>query len=81
LFHEDFFGALPDKKQFEIDRIKDIIIDVVNPEMIILFGSYAKGKYVEHKYNSKGITFEYISDYDFLVVTKENPENLMFRKA
>ena len=43
------------------------------PEKIILFGSYAKGKYVEHRYIGKdGILYEYISDYDFLVVTKEN---------
>lgn len=42
--------------------------------MIILFGSYARGKYVEDRYISQGITYEYISDYDFLVVTKNNPE-------
>lgn len=42
--------------------------------MIILFGSYAKGTFVEHRYVSKGITYEYISDYDFLVVTRNNPE-------
>ena len=41
--------------------------------MIILFGSYAKGKQVEHRYTGKdGIKYEYISDYDFLVVTKTN---------
>ncbi len=41
--------------------------------MIILFGSYAKGNYVEHRYTGKdGILYEYISDYDFLVVTKKN---------
>jgi HEPN domain-containing protein len=65
---------LPEKKQHEIRIITEIIKEVVNPEMIILFGSYAKNSYVEHKYISKGITFEYISDYDFLVVTKNNPE-------
>ncbi|MBL0336171.1 MAG: nucleotidyltransferase domain-containing protein [Chitinophagaceae bacterium] len=41
--------------------------------MVILFGSYAKGKQVEHRYTGKdGIRYEYISDYDFLVVTKNN---------
>ncbi|MFT3947180.1 MAG: HEPN domain-containing protein [Agriterribacter sp.] len=65
---------LPGQKQAEITRIKEIIREVVNPEMIILFGSYAKGTYVEHRYVSDGITYEYISDYDFLVVTKNNPE-------
>lgn len=41
--------------------------------MIILFGSYAKGTYVEHRYTANdGTTYEYISDYDFLVVTEKN---------
>ncbi|HEX7904908.1 MAG TPA: HEPN domain-containing protein [Chitinophagaceae bacterium] len=65
---------LPEKKQFEINLIADAIKEVVNPEMIILFGSHAKGTYVEHRYVSKGTTYEYISDYDILVVTKNNPE-------
>lgn len=68
LFH------LPDQKQSEIIRIVDIIKEVVSPEKIILFGSYAKGTYVEDRYRAKdGITYEYIIDYDFLVVTKDNP--------
>lgn len=65
---------LPAGKQDEILRITEIIREVVNPEMIILFGSYAKGTYVEDRYRSGGITYEYISDYDFLVVTRNNPE-------
>lgn len=63
---------LPQKKQYEIAQITDIIREVLNPEMIILFGSYAKGTYVEHKYQGGDrIIYEYISDYDFLVVMKE----------
>lgn len=65
---------LPAGKQDEILRITEIIREVVNPEMIILFGSYAKGTYVEDRYRSGGITYEYISDYDFLVVTRNNSE-------
>lgn len=66
---------LPEQKQQEILRIAEIIREVVHPEMIILFGSYAKGTYVEDRYRGKdGITYEYISDYDFLVVTKNNQE-------
>ncbi len=43
--------------------------------MIILFGSYAKGKQVQHRYTGRdGILYEYISDYDFLVVTKKVTE-------
>jgi HEPN domain-containing protein/predicted nucleotidyltransferase len=65
---------LPDKKQFEINLITDVIKEVVDPEMIILFGSHAKGTFVEDRYVSNGITYEYISDYDLLVVMKDNPE-------
>lgn len=63
---------LPEQKHFEINRIVEVIKEVANPEMIILFGSYAKGTFVEHRYVSKGITYEYISDYDFLVVMKNS---------
>jgi len=66
---------LPEHKQSEIKRIAEIIREVANPEMIILFGSYAKGKFVEHRYFTQdGIEYEYISDYDFLIVTKNEPE-------
>jgi len=64
---------LPQTKQDQILRIAEIIKEVAAPEKIILFGSYAKGNYVEHRYTGgNGIFYEYISDYDFLVVTKEN---------
>lgn len=66
---------LPENKKYEIERIIDIIREVVNPEMIILFGSYAKGTYVENRYHSSdGVESDYVSDYDFLVVTKNDPE-------
>lgn len=64
---------LPTSKREQILEIVDIIKDVVNPEKIILFGSYAKGNWVEHRYTGKdGILYEYISDFDFLVVTQKN---------
>lgn len=63
---------LPEKNQFEINHIVEIIKEVINPEMIILFGSYAKGTQVNHKYQNKdGTILEYTSDYDFLVVVKK----------
>jgi len=66
---------LPEKKQFEIKHIAEIIQEVINPEMIVLFGSYAKGRQVEHRYTGRdGSLNEYISDYDFLVVTKKVTE-------
>lgn len=66
---------LPEDKQQEILRIVDIIKEVAKPERIILFGSYAKGTYTEHSYTGRdGIRYEYVSDYDLLVVTKEATE-------
>lgn len=73
---------LPENKQYEIKRIADIIQEVVRPEMIILFGSHAKGTNVSHKYQSKdGTIHEYISDYDFLVVTKDNQEKTYVQES
>lgn len=73
---------LPEKKQFEIQRIAEIILEVVDPEKIILFGSHAKGTHVNHKYQTKDrIIHEYISDYDFLVVTHNNPEKTYVQEA
>lgn len=64
---------LPQGKRGQILEIVEIIKEVMAPEKIILFGSYAKGKFVQHRYTGKdGILYEYISDFDFLVVTKEN---------
>lgn len=64
---------LPQIKQDQILQITDIIKEVAKPEKIILFGSYAKGNFVEHRYTGRdGILYEYISDYDFLVVTRKN---------
>jgi len=68
---------LPKVNQEQILQIVEIIKEVIVAEKIILFGSYAKGKQVEHKYQVKdGTTFEYISDYDILIVLKEIPEKL-----
>jgi len=64
---------LPKTKQEQILKIAGIIKEVAAPEKIILFGSYAKGNYIEHRYTGKdGIIYEYISDYDFLIVTQQN---------
>jgi predicted nucleotidyltransferase len=61
---------LPENKQYEIQRIVEIIREVANPDMIILFGSHAKGTYTEHSYIGRdGVRYEYISDYDLLVIT------------
>jgi len=65
---------LPQIKQDQILQVVDIIKEVVNPEKVILFGSYARNAWVEDKYFENGVQYEYISDYDFLIVTKGNNE-------
>lgn len=68
----DALSHLPESNQKEIWRITEIIREVASPEMIILFGSYAKGTFTEHRYRGRdGIFYEYVSDYDLLVVTKD----------
>lgn len=62
---------MPESKQKEIAEILEIIKEEANPEKVILFGSHAKGTWVEDEYVEDGIRFSYISDYDFLVVIKK----------
>lgn len=38
--------------------------------MIVLFGSYASGQWLEDIYTGGHITYEYISDFDILVLTR-----------
>lgn len=65
---------LPEHKQTQLKEITDIIVKAVSPEKVILFGSHATNKWVEHRYTEGGITYEYISDYDILVITKSGEE-------
>src|SRR5688572_9109883 len=66
--------GLPEHRQKELILLVDIIKDVIQPDKIILFGSYAKGEQVEDRYVEDGILYEYKSDYDILVVTRDNME-------
>ena len=64
---------LPVNKQEELSAIKEIILECTpKTEMIILYGSYARGDWVEDVYQDNGTTYEYISDFDILVVTTKN---------
>ncbi|PZV77560.1 HEPN domain-containing protein [Algoriphagus aquaeductus] len=65
-------SRLPKPKQEEIAKALDIILKIANPEKVILFGSYAKGKWVDDITMEDGITFHYQSDFDFLVVIKDD---------
>lgn len=65
-------GYLPINKQTELADIVRIITEVFLPEMIILFGSYARNEWVEEKYDE--IHYRYQSDFDILVVVKTQSE-------
>jgi len=71
---KESLSHLPPFKGDEIQKVVEIIKEVANPLKVLLFGSYAKGQQVEHRYVENGILYEYKSDYDFLVVTREGAE-------
>ena len=56
-------------KQEELALLTELLKGCKGVEMVILFGSYARGEQVEDLYSEKGITYEYKSDFDILVVT------------
>ncbi len=63
---------LPINKQIELKHIVSVGRDLCDDvEMIILFGSYARGDYKEETDLKPGRKSGHKSDYDILVVTKE----------
>ncbi|MCE7067216.1 nucleotidyltransferase domain-containing protein [Dyadobacter sp. CY326] len=68
---------LPQNKQDELKEITQIIIEKVPAQMIILFGSYARGDWVED-YQEK---YEYVSDFDILIVTKDKNSAKQVKKS
>ena len=60
---------LPLTKREELQNITKLLSNIKEVEMVILFGSYARGQYVEDTYVENGTLYEYKSDYDLLVVT------------
>jgi len=62
---------LPESKQAELKKAVSAIRKAMKPEMIILYGSYARGDFVESdKYKEGHITYEYQSDFDILVLVE-----------
>src|ERR1044072_1835188 len=61
---------LPKHKQEELKEITSITRANPGVEMVILFGSYARGDWVEDVYTEGHITYEYKSDFDILVIVK-----------
>jgi uncharacterized protein len=66
---------LPKEKKDEIKKIVKTLLEFKEVEMIILFGSYATGKYVHlDRYIENGITYVYQSDYDLLIILSQNKQ-------
>jgi predicted nucleotidyltransferase/HEPN domain-containing protein len=64
---------LPKHKRDELRLVTEIILDECpTVQMVILFGSYARGDWVEDTYVEDDITYEYASDFDILVVVRSN---------
>jgi len=66
---------LPKAKRDELKKIVQTLLEFKEVEMVILFGSYATGKYVhQDKYVEDGITYVYKSDYDLLIILSQNKQ-------
>ncbi len=70
---ENSFKTIPIEKKKELRRVVNTIHQRVKHlsysiEMIILFGSYARGEGLEDVYQSEHITYEYQSDFDLLII-------------
>ncbi len=62
---------LPKHKSGELPLTVSIIREAVKVEKIILFGSYARGDWVEDEYMEGRVVYEYTSDFDLLVVVEK----------
>jgi len=60
---------LPENKQEELKWAAEIIQEMIGPDMLVLFGSYARGDWVEELAND-GVHYQYQSDFDLLAVVK-----------
>ena len=65
---------LPPHKLQTLDEIVSAIRRRHDVEMIILFGSHARGDWVEDEYEEDHVTYEYRSDFDILIVTAEKSD-------
>jgi predicted nucleotidyltransferase/HEPN domain-containing protein len=64
---------LPKHKREELKRVAEIILDECPTVlMIILFGSHARGDWVEDRHIEDGVLHEYMSDFDILVIVRSN---------
>lgn len=66
---------IPPRQQQDLQQIVLLILKVLKPEKIILFGSYARGDFVEYDEQAvEGHIEFYQSDLDILVITRHTSE-------
>ena len=70
---------LPEEKQVELERITALIRKAADVDMIVLFGSFARGDWVEDRYVEENILYEYHSDYDILVLVASEKKEKNYR--
>jgi predicted nucleotidyltransferase/HEPN domain-containing protein len=72
---------LPKHKRDELKTLTEVITERVDADFVILFGSYARGDWVEDRsIGDDGILYEYKSDYDILVVAR-NPRRYEYNDS
>jgi uncharacterized protein len=65
-------GHLPEVKQRELLQITKTIVEMVpSTQMIILYGSFARGTWVADRVGEHRMMYEYLSDFDIMVVTED----------
>ncbi|WDE03531.1 HEPN domain-containing protein [Thalassomonas viridans] len=60
---------LPEHKQQELQRAVEIIREEIDLELLILFGSYARGDWVEDL-DPDTLQYRYQSDFDLMIITE-----------
>ena len=70
---------IPKEKREELVKLTQQLSGFRKVEMVILFGSYARGNWVEDTYVENDTIYEYRSDYDLLVVLRHEDHRLKFR--
>jgi uncharacterized protein len=66
---------LPEGKIEELEKVTRRIVDTGKAEIVVLFGSYARGDYKEKRGTTQGKK----SDYDILIVTAHTDEDAVVR--
>lgn len=64
---------LPKEKQVDLRLIAQYVVEALGDqcEMVILYGSYARGDYVEYDQRIEfGVPTYFMSDFDILVITR-----------